>query len=427
MNQLGEQLSGEHLAIARELIDGIPPANYAVNKQVDYEDQEKLADAMADVLCTPGVTTLDHVQAFTARLGRIAEQRRGFVVVSGDCREIIHRVNVPMSRLAERIETDLDVVKNSDLQDVEHAIRGLGQFIKPRSDEEEEVKEVKEGSDEEEEVKEGSDEEEEAQVRIVPSYKGHLINDEHPDLRVPNPDYLVEGAVQARDLRGSLDERLDYHLPVMHEALSLHYELPQIRRDPATGAEFSVSGDALWSGVRTNALDGVIIAMLRRLRNTTGVKIDGSSDEEHIVGLEEALNPDGIPGKSLYMLRLVPADFHKYPKILKTLKQHAPFSPVLFDIHGSTEQVNGVKIRHVGNVIRNMKVMAHACFEAGVYFGGLSVETIADRNRLECIDEYGQQPEPGGIDPGANPLQFGRILNAAAALVEQQAKLQNPL
>jgi 3-deoxy-7-phosphoheptulonate synthase len=398
MKQVLEQIAGHDSYVAEAILDELPEPS-PENRQVEYADRRKLVDAMVEGLRTDGVTTPELARAFTAKVGRVVTEKRGMVVLSGDCNERIQRLDTPMSRLVNRAVSDLNTVNESDLQNAQAVLRLMGQYVKPRT--------------EDEEMFDG---------KQVLTYRGDLIHGEDPADREPNPDNIVAGIDQARDLRKALNNEVGYHVPVMHEFLSMHYEMPQIRED--RGELFSVAADAHWGGVRTNDPDNDIMQLLKLLGNTTGVKLDGTTTEEQIVALEELLNPDGIAGKSMYMLRVEEPHFDRLPIIAKNLHDHAPNALVGFDIHGSTEKLpGGRKVRHVGTMLRNMNVTAKALIEAGVFFGLLSLETIPDQDRLECIDEYDQTPEPGGIDPGLNPLQFLPVLNRAAELQAYQASI----
>jgi 3-deoxy-7-phosphoheptulonate synthase len=392
MKQVLEQITGKDSAAAQVILNEMP-APTAENRQVRYVNEAKLVDAMIEGLRTEGVTTPQLAEAFTDRVGQIVTRREGMLVLSGDCREKIYSVDTPISKLVERATSDLDIVEKSELKNAHSVLRLMGQYVKPRSLDQEEV--------------DGG---------IVPTYKGDLIHGEDPGDREPNPDNIVAGIDQARDLRKALNNETGYHVPVMHEFLSLPYEMPQIRRHPVTGELFSVSADGLWGGVRTNDPDNDIVKALGMLGNTTGIKLDGNTTVEQIVALEELLNPDGIPGKSLYMLRIEPEHFDRLPSIAKGLHDHAPNSLAGFDIHGSTETRAGIKVRHTGAIKHNMTVTATALFEAGLHFGVLSLETIADPLRLECVDDYGQKPQEGGIDPALNPRQLSEVLTHAARL-----------
>ncbi len=399
MNQETELLRSERLAEAEAIIAMLPEPDYGVNYQAEYPDKEALAEAMAENLTTQGVTTPHRAAAFTKELESVSNPRSpDLLVITGSCREAI-QASVPITELADITEANLAVIAGSKLKRIKVAQRDRGQYKKPRS----------------------AVEEEDAKGNKIPVYMGDVVNGEDVRDRTPDPSRLVAGGVQARDLEIELTRRFGHHVAAAHEALSLPYELPFIRKDERSGKLYSHSADLLWAGLRTNQLTSEIVKLLMTIENTVGVKIGGSSDEAHIAGLAERLNPENRAGKLIFMLRLGLQEVDRYPTILRAINKHASNAITIFDIHGMTEKrPDGLKIRHVPSIIEGMTVMARACQDAGVKFGGVHLETTPDSTRFECIDELDQLPlHPGNIDPRLNPRQTRRVLNALAKITNQ--------
>lgn len=396
-----ETVLNERRMAAEAVVTNLPGSDYNVNYQPVYHDREALVGAVAEVLSTAGVTTPRQVDDFTAKMAVIGEgSDDGFVVISGSCREEIHPVSTDIRQIAATTMANLIIANSTGLPNIVSVQRDRGQYVKPRT---------------------------KGTIILpsgleVPAYYGDLVNDESEDeeSRIPDPGRMVEGAVQARDLEAELTRRLGEHIPAAHEALLLAYEEAFVREDPESGAMYSLSGDMLWGGWRTNHPDNPIMDFLGRIQNTVGVKIGGNSDERHIAAVARKLNPDGLPGKTMYMLRLEQHEEGQYSRILRAIQASDPTSLVLYDIHGSTlKQPGGDKIRkvrHVGSIMRAIGVMAEACQEAGVRFDGLHIETTPDTSRLECIDRLDQIPQPGQIDPRLNPQQTRQIIGALATV-----------
>jgi 3-deoxy-7-phosphoheptulonate synthase len=391
----------QHMDEAEAIVASLPEPDHTVNYQVRYPVPGRLVDAVAELLATQGVTTPRLADAFTQGMTEVGDpDSPTMVAITGSCKEGIN-VATPISTLAEASEVDLAIVSSSRLGPVVKVQRNRGQYKKPRS------KPV--------EVLPNGD--------VVPVYVGDLVHSEDPYDRTPDPTRLVAGGLQAHDLETELTRRMGYHVPAAHEALSLPYEKAFIRKDPDTGDLYSLSADLPWAGLRTNQLDSEIIKLLMGIENTVGVKIGGNSDEAHIAGLAERLNPKDRAGKLVYMLRLGLHEADKYPTILGAINKHAPNAITIFDIHGTTEERSyGAKIRHVPSIIQGMGIMAQACQEAGVKFAGVHLETTSDGHRFECTDETGQPPlDEGDVDPRLNLLQMRRVLDAVGVIQEAQA------
>jgi 3-deoxy-D-arabino-heptulosonate 7-phosphate (DAHP) synthase class II len=394
----------DRLDRARSIADDLPQSAYSVHYQPTYEDQTALLQAMANNMSIGGITTSAQAWAFRKSLESVSDQDDPTILIlSGSCREPI----VPdeqVENLASNAVKEINIVASSRVRYYIYAQRNRGQNIKPRS----------------------SSEDVDEAGNIVPPYMGDSVNSKDLADRQPDPKKMERAAVQAHKLEEAMTRRIGFHVPSAHEALHLAYELPFVVSDPLHSGEISLSADALWAGRRTNRLENnPILDLLSRLNNTVGVKIAANSTEEHIAGLVERLDPDHLPGKLIYMLRLSLSEADQYPSILKAIKEHAPGSIVMFDIHGMTEkrveEKKIVKLRSVPRVLENMGLMALACKEAGVKFGGIHLETTVDPYRLECTDEFHTHPlHEGDLDPCTNPLQTVRILNGLADIVEEK-------
>jgi len=387
---------------AEAIADSLPVPDYERNYQVAYGDRDGLVGligAISENLDNPGVAApreIDRLNEEAAALGTGTSRRP--LVITNSCAETIH-VDEPIEELGVHAIVELSVIRASKLRDPISVQRMGGQFVKPRTHEFQVL----------------------ADGRTVPSYKGDGINGQDVDDREPDATRLVAGGIQSRELQHYLTLETGEPVYMAHEALSLAYEVPFVRQDPSTGEPYLASAHLPWGGVRTNSADSDQIKLLAGVKNLTGVKIGMSSDERHIADLAETLNPQGLPGKIAFMLRLGAGDEERYPVILNAIREHAEGSLVVYDVHGETK-VNkyGEKIRYVGDIEDGIERLAYACGAAGLRLNGVHLETMADARHQECVDYRDQPPtREGSVDPRLNPLQTRRVLDFAAAYINQ--------
>jgi len=385
---------------ARAVIGELPAPNYGQNYQVPY-DPEELREAIAENIQNKGVATADQIDDFSAETKAIGEgrSRRPLIITNSCAEDIMTDLNSEISRVAIPTILQIAIIRASAINDPIEMQRIGGQYVKPRSEEFEIL----------------------ADGRRVESYKGPGINHPDPLLRVPDASRLVQGAVQARDLQEELTKEMGEHVLMAHELLSLAYDVPFVREHPKTGKPILVSAHLPWGGVRTNGVSSVQNEVLSQIDNPVGQKIGADSDPRHIAGLSELLNPEGTPGKIVFMLRLHRSEYDRMPALLNAIAAHAEGSLVMYDIHGVTEtNRHGEKIRDVRHIEEGIERMAYDCDAAGLSLNGLHLETMSDYRHLECIEERGQRPtRKGHIDPRLNPMQTRRVLDFAAQFLNR--------
>lgn len=390
MKQILEAAAVDSRMAAEMIVDSIPDGDYATLQQPTYSDRVGLVDAVHELANTSAVTTPRNVDALQDRLTAIAT---GAVVrrvsYTGACAEGLD-ASVSIEELTEADLERRDIVLETAGEDTEDLSRSCGQLIKPRSSQYQEL----------------------AGGGRTYSFMGPGVNGLREDQRTPDPRRLVAGAVQSRDLSASIAARLGGHAPKAHEALSLAYEMPFVRIDDETGEPYLLSADLPWIGKRTNALDGPHVRLLGAVRNPVGVKIGADTHPDDFAAYEAALNPDDIPGKVTYMIR-VGNDAEAARRLAGGMARHAPLSMRVFDLHGSTRQLDdGTKIRYTGDIIRDVGTLAEACGAYGLVLHGVHLETTMDDRRLECVDAPDQRPtHPGHVDPGLNPRQLRYVMN----------------
>lgn len=374
------------------IVGGLPHGPYKTHYQPTYLDRGELTGAVQELLETEPITAPEHVQALRAELTGIAEGSiKKPVVITRRCAEPIHTAR-PVGELVSDALADRQVVIDA-LGQVVVVQRNRGQYAKPRSAELERV----------------------TGNHSVVSYMGDSINGQDIGQRSPRARKMLDGARQARNLEAGLTAAVGHHVYSAHEALLLAYEHAFVREDQGTSRHMLLSTDLPWIGKRTNALQGPHIALLSKVDNPVGIKIGSDSTPEHIAGLQRTLNPEGKPGKLLFMLRIGLHETAQLDDVICSIRDHAPWSLMMYDIHGTTRMTpDGLKIRYVGDIIENIKVTAEACGRAGLRLHGVHLETTSE-DRLECVDEPGQLPtHPGGVDPQLNLRQLDHVLRETA-------------
>ena len=380
----------------------LPEPNYPQNYQPSYADNEALQAAVETLQTIEPVTSPRQIDALQAELTRLANGEIDEpIIITGHCAEEVD-ANRPIERLVEDCLVDLRVAMRG-LGKVIHILRNRGQHAKPRSSE----------------YEKGTD---------TVSYMGDSINGRELSDRSPDPARMVAAARQDSVLEAALTAATGRHVPAAHEALLLVGELSSIQIDPATGERYLLCTDMPWIGKRTNDLDGPHVAMLATVRNPIGVKIGADSTPSHIAALAQRLNPDNISGKLTFMLRTGPNEAAARQAILEAIRDYAPKSLIMYDVHGVTKTApDGVtKIRAVPDIIADIRATADACRAAGLQLHGLHLETIADDTRLECVDHDSQMPtHPGNVDPQLNPRQLRAVLNAVASCLPRKRTKAN--
>ncbi|MDQ1743461.1 MAG: 3-deoxy-7-phosphoheptulonate synthase, partial [Pseudonocardiales bacterium] len=259
----------------------------------------------------------------------------------------------------------------------------------------------------------------------LPTYRGHLVNDPAPtvEARVPDPRRLTNGYRAAASISGLLREmpagNIEERVWMSHEALILDYELPQVRHHSEFGA-FLSSTHIPWIGNRTNDPDGAHVGLLASVVNPVACKVGPDMTQERLLALCRKLDPFREPGRLTLISRMGLAHIADHLPALMQAVAAAGY-PVIWlcdPMHGNTEMtVTGSKVRYLDTVQAEVARFRDCCDEAGVWAGGLHLETTPD-DVLECAAAPHSHPV-GAADRYTSLCDPRLNLNQAIAVVSR--------
>ncbi len=389
--------------------------------QPRWPDKTALARARERLAQLPPLVFAGEARALTDALGNVAE-RRAFLLQAGDCAESFADFSAVGIRNRLKIILQMAAVMTYGATlPVVKVGRIAGQFAKPRSSATEDVDGVE-----------------------LPSFLGHMVNDDAPsaDAREPDPDRMLQGYHQSaatlnllraftkggfadlnevhmwnqefvasspagrryeqiadeieRALRFmaacGIDLRAEPQLHqtdlwTSHEGLLLDYEEPLVRRDSLTGDWYDCSAHMLWIGERTRQPDGAHVEFYSGVHNPIGVKIGPGASPAELLALCERLNPLRIPGRLTFVTR-IGADRvrEQLPPLLRAVTDAGhPVVWVCDPMHANSfRTASGRKTRHFGAIIREIEGFFASHREVGTWAGGIHVEFTGE-DVSECL------------------------------------------
>ncbi|MBN7827831.1 3-deoxy-7-phosphoheptulonate synthase, partial [Bowmanella dokdonensis] len=140
-----------------------------------------------------------------------------------------------------------------------------------------------------------------------------------------------------------------------HEALLLNYEQALTRNDTLTGKWYNCSAHMLWIGERTRQLDHAHVEFFRGIHNPIGVKVGPSMQEDELIRLIDALNPQNEAGRLTLITRMGANNLgDKLPSLLRRVKQEGRQVVWSSDpMHGNTVKASsGYKTRNFDDILR---------------------------------------------------------------------------
>jgi 3-deoxy-7-phosphoheptulonate synthase len=390
-------------------------------QQPDWPDEAAFDQSVKQLSALPPLVFAGEARALTGALGEVAEGN-AFLLQAGDCAESFHDFSADNIRDKLRVILQMAVVLTyGGGVPVVKLGRIAGQFAKPRSSATERVGDLE-----------------------LPSFRGHIVNDDAPtpEARTPDPQRLVAAYHQSAstlnllrafvkggfaDLRqvhawnqqfvtsstegrryeqiaSEIDRALRFmracgiHLSdeaalqqvdfwTSHEALLLGYEEALTRRDSLTGDWYDCSAHLLWVGERTRDPDGAHVSFLSGVKNPLGVKLGPTATPDEVVTLCERLNPGRVPGRLTLITRMGASRIAAgLPPLLAAVRDSG--HPVVWacdPMHGNTfTSGRGRKTRHFEDVMAEITGFFGAHAEEGTWPGGIHVELTGD-DVTECL------------------------------------------
>jgi 3-deoxy-7-phosphoheptulonate synthase len=390
-------------------------------QQPDWPDAAAFEATLKTLSSLPPLVFAGEARRLTGALAQVAEGR-AFLLQAGDCAESFQEFTADAIRDKLKVILQMAVILTyGGGVPVAKVGRIAGQFAKPRSSPTEMVDGVE-----------------------LPSFRGHLVNDDAPtpEARIPDPARMIaayhQSAATLNLLRAftkggfadlsqvhvwnqqfvsssregqryeAIAAEIDRALRFMkacgidlvseeslhqvefwtsHEALILGYEEALTRKDSLTGDWYDCSAHLLWVGDRTRQPGGAHVGFLGGVENPLGCKIGPTATPEGVVELCGLLDPERTPGRLTLVSRMGAGNVATaLPQLLRAVR--AAGHPVVWacdPMHGNTfVSEGGRKTRHFDHVVAEIGEFFAVCRAEGVWPGGVHVELTGD-NVTECL------------------------------------------
>ncbi|TDF41950.1 3-deoxy-7-phosphoheptulonate synthase class II [Alteromonadaceae bacterium M269] len=389
-------------------------------QQPTYKDQQSLKDVEQKLSTYPPLVFAEETRALYSELGEVS-QGRGFLLQGGDCAESFAEFNAPKIRDTFKVILQMAVVLTfSGRCPVTKVARMAGQYAKPRSADFETINGVE-----------------------YPSYRGDIINsfELSQEAREPDPTRMLDAYYRSsstlnllrafaqggladlnqvnrwnmtfvennplkeryQDVAYRIQDALAFmdivginaknHPPLhettlftSHEALLLNYEQALTRVDTLTGKWYNCSAHMLWIGERTRQLDHAHVEFFKGIHNPIGVKVGPTMDEDELIRLIDALNPDNDPGRLTFITRMGVNNLEKnLPRLLKRVKDEGRHVVWSSDpMHGNTKKASsGYKTRNFDDILGEIQQFFAAHRAEGTHAGGIHLE-MTGQHVTEC-------------------------------------------
>lgn len=395
-------------------------------QQPDWPDEDALEAAVGELRALPPLVFAGEARNLRAALSQAASGR-AFLLHIGDCAESFRDLSAPRIRDNLKIMLQMAAVLTFGAAlPVVKVGRVAGQFAKPRSSATEMVGDAE-----------------------LPSFRGHMVNDDAPDkgARTADPSRLLEAYHQsaarlnllraftkggfadlrqvhiwnqefvARSSEGRRYEQIargiedalafmaacgidleherrlhEVDLWTSHEGLILPYEEALTRQDSLTGGWYDCSAHLLWIGERTRGLDDAHVTFLSGVGNPVACKLGPDAAPSDVVALCGRLDPERVPGRLTLIVRLGADRVEDLlPPLMRAVK--AEGHPVVWacdPMHANGLKTrSGVKTRRFDDIMRELTGFFEVCRAEDTWPGGIHLEFTGD-DVTECI---------GGTDP----------------------------
>lgn len=395
--------------------------DFPAEQQPDWPDAHALEQTLKALSVLPPLVFAGEARSLEHALSEVAAGE-AFLLQAGDCAESFNDFTADSIRDKLKVILQMAVVLTYGAGvPVVKLGRIAGQFAKPRTS----ATETVDGEE-------------------LPSFRGHIINDDAPTqaARIPDPTRMLTAYHQsastlnllraftkggfadlsqvhtwnqqfvARSAGGQHYEELAAEIEralrfmracginlggettlqqvefwTSHEALVLGYEEAMTRRDSLTGDWYDTSAHLLWVGERTRSQEGAHVEFLRGLSNPLGAKIGPGATPEEVLALCAALDPERVPGRLTLISRMGAGRVDSVlPPLLDAVRQAG--HPVIWacdPMHANTfTSPGGRKTRHFDYVLAEIREFFGVCRREGVWPGGVHVELTGD-DVTECL------------------------------------------
>ena len=395
--------------------------DFPAAQQPNWPDEGALEAVLKQMSSMPPLVFAGEARELTTRLGHVANGE-AFLLQAGDCAESFDAFGADAIRDKLKVILQMAVVLtySSGVPTVKVG-RIAGQFAKPRSSDTEQIGDL-----------------------VLPSFRGHLVNDITPTeaARIPDPQRLLQAYHQssstlnllraftkggyadlarvhtwnqefvASSVEGRRYERLadeidralrfmkacgidtqatpnlhEADLFTSHEALVLGYEEALTRQDSLTGDWYDCSAHMIWIGERTRQLDGAHIEFFSGVNNPIGCKVGPTASPDEVLALCERLNPNKVPGRLTLITRMGADKIEAgLPPLLAAVRDAG--HPVVWacdPMHGNTiTATGGQKTRRFDDILAEIAGFFAAHDAEGTWPGGVHVELTGD-DVTECL------------------------------------------
>ena len=394
--------------------------DFPIKQQPTYTDLERLKEVENELATYPPLIFAGEAETLKSKLADVV-RGDAFLLQGGDCAESFNAFNATNIRDLFKVMMQMAVVLTfSGGKPVVKVGRIAGQFAKPRSADFEEINGIS-----------------------LPSYRGDIINDvdftekdrtpkakrllkaynqsaatlnllrafsrggmaDLHKVHAWNLDFVKDNTLGEKydQLANKISETLRFMescgitsentnqlkettLFTSHEALLLNYEEALTRKDSLSGKWYDCSAHMLWIGDRTRELDGAHLEYFRGINNPIGCKVGPSMQEDELIKLIDALNPENEAGRLNLIVRMGHDKIaDKFPNLLKRVKEEGKNIVWSTDpMHGNVEKApNGYKTRDFDNILSEVKQFFQIHKSEGTIAGGIHLE-MTGQNVTEC-------------------------------------------
>jgi 3-deoxy-7-phosphoheptulonate synthase len=390
-------------------------------QQPEWPDEAALDMVQKQLSVLPPLVFAGEARRLRSALAQVAAGR-AFLLQAGDCAESFGDFTADAIRDKLKVILQMAVVLTyGSGVPVVKVGRIAGQFAKPRSSPTEMVGGVE-----------------------LPSFRGHMVNDDGPtaEARIADPGRMLAAYHQSAStlnllrafttggyadlthvhawnqqfvatstqgrryeaIAGEIDRALRFmgacgidlqgeatlhqvEFWTSHEALILGYEEALTRRDSLSGDWYDCSAHLLWVGERTRQEGGAHVGFLAGVGNPIGCKIGPTATADEVVGLCRVLDPERTPGRLMLIARMGAGRTpDRLPALLRAVRDAG--HPVVWTcdpMHGNTfTSPGGRKTRRFDDVLAEIGEFFGVCRAEGVWPGGVHVELTGDAV-TECL------------------------------------------